>query len=60
MAGLKLASLPHTSSLIRSEERNGAMKGEEREQELEGAGAGQGGCRVGGNEPPLDTPAGNP
>jgi hypothetical protein len=30
MAGLKLASLPHTSSLIRSEERNSAMKGEER------------------------------
>jgi hypothetical protein len=34
MAGLKPASLPHTSSLIRSEERNSAMKGEEREQEL--------------------------
>ena len=56
MAGLKPASLPHTSSLIRSEERNSAMKGEEREQELEVGGAGQGCCRVGGNEPPLDTP----
>jgi len=42
MAGLKPASLPHTSSLIRSEERNSAMKGEEREQELEVGGCGAG------------------
>jgi len=56
MAGLKPASLPHTSSLIRSEERNSAMKGEEREQELEVRSAGQGCYRVGGNGPRLDLP----
>lgn len=31
MAGLELACLPHTSSLICSEERNSAVKGEVRD-----------------------------